>query len=93
MFTGRVEIGLADLQVDDVPALRLERAGSGGGLESRLGTDTDHALCKLHDRHRTKGCSSRRVPFSDASLQVATTTQPANITPFAAFNDLLCRTS
>ena len=54
-----VEVGLADLEVDDVPALRLERAGPGGGLEGRLGADADHALCKLHARHRTSVCTCR----------------------------------
>ncbi len=66
---GRVEVGLTDLQVDDVPALRLERAGSGGGLESRLSADTDHALCKLHARHRSKGCIERRPQISRRNIR------------------------
>ena len=38
----RVEIGLADLEVDDRPALGLERAGAGADLERALGADRAH---------------------------------------------------
>ena len=40
----RVEVGLADLEVDHVVALRLPRAGAGRRLEGSLGADADHAL-------------------------------------------------
>ena len=43
-----VEIGLADLQVDDVVALGFPGASLGRSLESGLGADTDHALRKFH---------------------------------------------
>src|SRR5260221_6761517 len=39
----RVEIGLADLEVDDVPALCLERPGPREDLEGRLRAEPPHA--------------------------------------------------
>ena len=44
----RVEVGLADLEVDDVAAGGLERPGAGGGLEGGLGPDRRHAPGELH---------------------------------------------
>ena len=44
----RVEVGLADLEVDDVVTLRLPRAGARRSLERGLGADADHALRELH---------------------------------------------
>ena len=43
----RVEVGLADLQVDHVAAGRLERAGARGGLEGGLRPDPLHAARKF----------------------------------------------
>src|SRR6185503_19978731 len=45
---GGVEVGLADLEVDHVPAGRLERTGTCRGLEGGLGPDPLHAVSKLH---------------------------------------------
>ena len=39
----RVEIGLADLEIDHRPALGRERAGAGADLEGALGADGAHA--------------------------------------------------
>src|SRR5205823_2866954 len=44
----RVEIGLADLEMDDVAALRLEGPRPGGNLECGLGADHAHALGDPH---------------------------------------------
>ena len=44
----RVEIGLADLEVDDAPTGGLERPGAGRGLEGGLGADRRHAPGELH---------------------------------------------
>jgi hypothetical protein len=52
---GRVEVGLADLEVDDRPAGGLERAGSGRGFEGGLGADARHSFCELH---RVSSCGS-----------------------------------
>ena len=46
----RVEIGLADLQVDDRATLRLERAGAGGDLEGALGAEGAHPGGETHGR-------------------------------------------
>ena len=43
----RVEVGLADLQVDHVAAGRLERTGARGGLEGGLRPDPLHAARKF----------------------------------------------
>ena len=44
----RVEVGLADLEVDDRAALGLERAGAGGHLERALGADRAHPCRDPH---------------------------------------------
>ena len=44
----RVEVGLADLQVNDRSTGCLEGPGSGGGLEGRLGPDPIHSCCEPH---------------------------------------------
>ncbi len=44
----RREVGLPDLEVDDVAALRLERAGPGQHLEGGFGPDPGHAFGELH---------------------------------------------
>ena len=48
MFDRRVEVGLADLEVDDVPPGRLERAGAGGRLERGLGPEAGHSVGESH---------------------------------------------
>ena len=40
---GRVEVGFADLKVDDVPSLRLERPRLREDLESGLRSESRHA--------------------------------------------------
>src|SRR5437588_10308198 len=49
-----IEIGLADLKVDDVSPLRFESPGSGKYLERRLGTQSFHVAGKLHRYLRTR---------------------------------------
>ena len=44
---GRREIGLADAEVDDVPALGLQLLGPGQDLKRALGADPRHALGEL----------------------------------------------
>ncbi len=48
----RVEVGLADLEVDDVAALRFQRSGSGEHLEGGFGSQSLHARCEVHVRAR-----------------------------------------
>jgi hypothetical protein len=44
----RVEVRLADLQVDDVATGRFQRTGARGRLEGCLGADPVHAAGELH---------------------------------------------
>ena len=44
----RVEVGLADLEVDDALALALEGLGPGEHLEGRLGAEARHAGRDVH---------------------------------------------
>src|SRR5262249_52627377 len=61
---GRVEIGLADLEVDDLSSLPLQGLGAGQHLERGFGPQTRHALGEVHGgadytrRHGARG--SRR---------------------------------
>ena len=43
---GRVEVGLADLEVDDLAALRFECPRASEDLKRRLGTEARHAVGK-----------------------------------------------
>ena len=45
---GRVEVGLADLEVDDAPALGLERTRTYEDLERGLGSEPREPLRELH---------------------------------------------
>ena len=45
---GRVEVGLADLQVDDAASLRFQFAGLHQNIKSRLHANPAHARCELH---------------------------------------------
>src|SRR5580765_4359211 len=47
---GRVEIGLADAEVDDALALRLERLAAGEHIERRGGGEPAHTLRESHAR-------------------------------------------
>src|SRR5262249_60888709 len=47
---GRVEIGLADLEVDDLPSLPLQSLGASQHLERRFCSQTGHALGEVHGR-------------------------------------------
>jgi hypothetical protein len=49
MFWGG-EVGLADLQVDDVLSLLIERSGLDQALEGRFHPNTGHRFDKLHVR-------------------------------------------
>ena len=64
----RVEVGLAELEVDDRAALRLERAGAGGHLEGALGADGVHPGRDPH---------GLRPPTTAASGEARTTRWPA----------------
>jgi hypothetical protein len=46
---GRVEIGLADLQVDDLASGALELARAGQYLERRLGSEPGHSWGDVHE--------------------------------------------
>ncbi len=61
MFCGRLEIRLADLQVDDVAPLGLEPAGVGEHLEGTLGAEAGHPLgpAEVHARTVSGGRSPR----------------------------------
>ena len=61
---GRVEVGLADLEVDDVAALRLERARPHQDFERGLGAEPRHALRKPHR-------PSLRADYSMTSAEAA----------------------
>ena len=64
----RVEIGLAELEMDDRPSLRLERAGAGRHLEGALGADGVHPCRDAH---------GLRPPVTAASGEGRTTRWPA----------------
>src|SRR5690349_9169020 len=51
---GRVEVRLADLEMDDVAALRLEGSRPGGDLERGLGADVAHPFGDAHLRLRPR---------------------------------------
>jgi hypothetical protein len=59
--SGRVEIGFADLEVDDRAALGLEGTGTGTDLEGALGADGLHASSdpKVRDGWHQDGTSGR----------------------------------
>jgi hypothetical protein len=67
----RVEVGLADLEVDDLAALGLEGPGPGQHLERRFGAEAGHAVCESHrnlslrDRDATTGAApgASRLPL------------------------------
>ncbi len=46
----RIEVGLADLQVDDIDARRLQRLGPCRGFEGRLRAEVAHPLRHPHGR-------------------------------------------
>src|SRR5882724_13139564 len=48
---GRVEVGLADLEVDDLLALPLQRLGAGEHLEGRFGPQPSHPFRDIHGAH------------------------------------------
>src|ERR1041385_5496232 len=45
---GRWKIGLPDLQVNHVLALRLQGTGTHQNVESRFDADAGHSFCELH---------------------------------------------
>ena len=57
---GRVEIGLADLEMDDRSALGLERARAGADLERALGPDRPHPRGDPQSRR----CRHHRIPVA-----------------------------
>jgi len=44
----RIEIGLADLQVNDLPALGFQGLGLSQNLERSFCAEPGHTLCQLH---------------------------------------------
>ncbi len=60
-----VEVGLADLQVDDLPTLSLKGLGVGEDLEGRLGAQAFHSIGQVH------GIPSRRPAGATACYQRA----------------------
>ena len=60
MLAGRVEVGLADLEVDDVAARRLEGAGAGRGLERGLGSEAGHSVGESHARDPSESTRAAR---------------------------------
>jgi hypothetical protein len=59
---GGVEIGLADLQVDDLSTLRFEGASPGQNLEGRLGTESTHPSCQAHGFLLCEFCAGPHCP-------------------------------
>ena len=55
----RIEIRLADFQVNDVAPLSLKSAGPHQDFEGALNADAAHPPGKLHDNFRKNGTSLR----------------------------------
>jgi hypothetical protein len=72
----RVEIGLADLEVHHVLALRLEGAGAGQDFKGGLGPETRHAGGELH-----RGESTRSRRPSPAGPSFSQAGAPPRIAP------------
>jgi hypothetical protein len=74
----RVEVGLADLEVNDLAAGRLERARTREHLERGLGSQTAHAVCERHPLLlREAHGEARGLPRSPACAG----SSPASIAP------------
>jgi hypothetical protein len=73
----RVEVGLADLQVHDVAALGLERAGRRQHLEGRLGPEAGHAAGEVRAGHAAEHRGAHGARSTPLDLGGATPTIPA----------------
>ena len=60
----RIEIGLADLEVDHMPPGLLERTSAGSGLEGGFGSKAGHPVGQTHG-----GDASKRDPHESATCR------------------------